>query len=160
MNLSRVVLVLALVYAAAVLIPLRRAQRLFSTPASLSLSNTQRPLVRRRLVEPRAVLRRDVHAHAGAAATSDVTTPAVPRRRLAYISNERHTLEKQQSPHTVTAAAERHVGGPAHADCDRAVERSTIDLRPQPLVQSVAVEAFAVPAQAAADLAVPPPKLA
>ena len=158
MNLPKVVLVLALVYAAAILIPLRRAQRLFATPsATLSLSNAPRPSMRRRVTPPRAILRKDVDPGSGAVAAGDATAPAVPRRRLAQISAERHTLEKRQSQPTV-AAVDRHAGGVAQADCDRTVEHSVIELGPQPLVRSVEVEGFVAPTQPPADLAAPPPK--
>jgi hypothetical protein len=154
MKLPKVVLILALVYAAAVLIPLRRAQRLFATPsATLSLRSATRQSLRRRTTGPRVVVRKAVDSQDTSAASRDATTPAVPRRRLAALNAQRSTVEKQQS----VTAAER-AGTLAHADCDRFIERDAIDLRPQALSQSAFVEGLFVATQAVADLTAPPPK--
>ena len=158
MNLPKVVLVLALVYCAAVLIPLRRAQRFFATPsATLSLSNTPRPSLRRRATGPRVVIRKDTGPRSADAASRDATTPAIPRRRLAAPSGERHAVEKQLSRQSISAT-ERSDGAFAHADCDRIVERDAVDLRPRVLNPSARVDRLAVTTQAVADLAAPPPR--
>lgn len=163
MNLPRVVLILALVYAAAVLIPLRRAQRLFATrSATLSLSNATRQSLRRRTSGPRLVVRKDVESQSSTAASRDATPPAVPRRRLASLTAERRgiekhqSFEKQQSRQSVSAS--ERPGALAHADCDRIVERDGIDFRPQALSQPALVERLSVATQTVADLSAPPPK--
>ena len=162
MYLPKVVLVLALVYCAAVLIPLRRAQRLFATPsATLSLSNTPRTSLRRRTTPPRTILRSDTESRSTHAASNDTAAPAIPRRRLASLSTERHTVEKhEKQQHSSLTATERSGGAVAHCDCDRIVERDAIDLRPRALSEPARVERLLVATQAVADLAAPPPKVA
>lgn len=156
----KVLLILALVFAAAILIPLRRARRAFPVRSQLSGITAQRlPLMRRRPGGPPAVLNSTAAARRNLArrlVTPDVG--ALAARRGVNVSKAGPTLGafrvaagSASLRHGPTVAAE-HGGVDQIVDC---VDRD-IHLRPPGTPRPNPSTALAV--RPAADVPVPPPK--
>jgi len=158
--------VLLVVSAAAVIIPLRRAQRAFAAISGHSgYSAAQRPLVRRRPSGPRASLRsaQEVQSQKLSAATLVVASRGRRVRTVAAATaskaNQPRGERQQPAPQRLASAAQSADHQSAHHDCALLVGARQFP-RPERLDASVSSSAMVVTAQAVGDTPVPPPKLA
>ena len=143
MTVLKATVVLLLVSAAAVIIPLRRAQRAFAAISGHSgYSAAHRPVLRRRTNGPRANLR---------SAAQDAPTTA-----SAEASRNDHP--HPTAPKRVVSAAPGTDTQTIHADC-ALLGRAQQLPQPERLTAHVASPQLVVTAQAVGDTPVPPPKL-
>lgn len=140
----KLLIVAALVVAAAVIIPLRRAKWVFASRSQTpAVTSGPRPSLRRRPNEGRTTIRRD----------AQVQLEAMRASAHADQANGR-------CPQRLASAVERTVESALSAGAEWTPDPVSSDLRPRKFVQFVCGESRTVPTQVPADLAAPPPRRA
>ena len=169
MNLSRSLIVLALVTAAAVLIPLRRARAAFAPCAAVpGATPAPRGSMRRRPNRPIALPK--VQPPAPRQDLNASTTSTAPRvgkaRRRSVTSGPRHNATRDATRHatghsccpSVTKASAHDAPGGDAGDC--VVETAPRAWRQERVSSRISTSRAAAVTQAVADVPKPPPKQA
>ena len=152
----KLLFVFALVWAAAVLIPLRRAQRVFAAlSATSSVTSAPRTGLRRR---PKAlpVVQRDDGTRLTNPSKAD--TYPIPRRRLLESSSPHAARTHDRAVQSEQATTSERPHPPVAADDDAVIDAPSDRLEPEQLVQRALMVSRVAETQAIADVAAPPPK--
>jgi len=176
MKLAQLTLVTALVFAAAILFPVRRAQAAFALHACAAsgLVCVPRMKLRRRPGGPRTVLkstlrsdrvddpsRRTVAAGPASAETIDQSDPSADAASTSEMAHWQDTRDKREAAGAAQAHVSAHAGAATAATLDCVSESSPRIFPPAALLETAVASPppFVIP-QVEREVPVPPPKFA
>ena len=161
MHLLKSVLVIALLTAAVVLFPLRRAQAAFAARQAGSVAATPRKPARRRLFLGGAIVQASTHSPLASRAARGSRREAVQSAaRLQSVAAGHNTLKSASAAavHVVGSSADGAQADGTHDCCDPLVDSVITVPQPDQLATVSPSPEPAVTAQSVGEIPVPPPK--